>query len=70
MNEKNLEQIGFHKGSISTLLKEKEEFEKVLNIVNQLLAYHAQELKKLGVDLSEKKFDSTPKSENNLDELI
>jgi len=67
MNQNNLEMIGFHKGSIATLLKEKEEFEKVLGIVNQLLQYHMQELKKLGVDLSEKQ---TPKSDSNLDELV
>jgi len=45
------EQIGFHKGALSTLAKEREEFIKVLNIVEQLMQMHIKTLKDLGIDL-------------------
>ena len=45
------EQIGFHKGSLSTLAKEREEMLKILNIVEQLMQMHVAALKELGVDL-------------------
>lgn len=47
------EQIGFHKGSLSTLGKEKMEFSRILQIVDQLIQLHMAELKKLGVDLEQ-----------------
>ncbi len=47
------EQIGFHKGSVSTLSKERQELVRILGIVEQLLQMHVQELKRLGVDLEE-----------------
>lgn len=45
------ERIGFHKGSLSTLAKERHELARILNIVEQLIQMHSQELKGLGVDL-------------------
>ena len=45
------EQIGFHKGALATLAKEREEMLKILNIVEQLMHVHIKELKDLGVDL-------------------
>ena len=45
------EQIGFHKGSISTLAKERQELIKMITIVDQLLQAHLKSLKDLGVDL-------------------
>jgi len=45
------EKIGFHKGSLSTLSKEREEFLRILQIVEQLMQMHVKELKALGVDL-------------------
>ena len=45
------EQIGFHKGALSTLMKEREEMAKVLQIVEQLMQMHVKALKDLGVDL-------------------
>ncbi|MBN1385525.1 hypothetical protein JW968_00940 [Candidatus Woesearchaeota archaeon] len=45
------EQIGFHKGSLSTLAKEREELLKIVGIVEQLMQMHIKELKNLGVDL-------------------
>ena len=45
------EKIGFHKGALATLAKEREEMLKILNIVEQLMQMHIKELKDLGVDL-------------------
>ncbi len=47
----NDEQIGFHKGSLATLAKEREEMQKILAIVEQLMQMHIKALKDLGVDL-------------------
>jgi thiaminase len=45
------EQIGFHKGALSTLAKEREEMKRILQIVEQLMQLHIKALKELGVDL-------------------
>jgi hypothetical protein len=49
----NEEIIGFHKGSLSTLSKERQELVKMVNVVDQFIQMHMEELKKLGVDLEE-----------------
>lgn len=48
------EQIGFHKGAVSTLLKERQELIKMLQVVEALLKAHVNELHKLGVDITKK----------------
>ncbi|MBU0929988.1 MAG: hypothetical protein KJ623_02865 [Nanoarchaeota archaeon] len=56
----NSEQIGFHKGSIATLAKERQELLKIVNVTEQLIQMHATALKNLGVDLekeAKKKLD-------------
>jgi len=45
------EQIGFHKGSLSTLSKERQELSRILQIVEQLMQMHVAALTELGVDL-------------------
>ncbi|MGM5480877.1 MAG: hypothetical protein ACQESE_00535 [Nanobdellota archaeon] len=45
------EQIGFHKGSLATLAKEREELARILGIVEQLMQMHIGSLKELGVDI-------------------
>ncbi|MFH1456033.1 MAG: hypothetical protein ABIF40_03730 [archaeon] len=45
------EQIGIHKGSLAVLAKEREEFIKLLQVVEQLMQAHIHALKELGVDL-------------------
>jgi|TARA_Y100000310_G_C20156949_1_gene567287 hypothetical protein len=45
------EQVGFHKGSLTTLAKEREEMMRILQIVEQLMQMHIKGLKELGVDL-------------------
>lgn len=47
----NDEQIGFHKGSLTTLAKERQEFTRMSQIVEQLMQAHLKALKDLGVDL-------------------
>lgn len=46
------EEIGFHKGAISTLIKERQELTKILSIVDALLKAHIDALKKLGIDIT------------------
>ena len=45
------EQIGFHKGSLSTLAKERAELARILQIIEQLMQMHVAALNELGVDL-------------------
>jgi UDP-N-acetylglucosamine enolpyruvyl transferase len=45
------EEIGFHKGALTTLAKERQEFVRLLGVVEQLMKLHINALKKLGVDL-------------------
>ena len=47
------EQIGFHKGALSTLAKEREEMARILQIVEQLMQMHVKALQELGVDLTQ-----------------
>ena len=59
------EQIGFHKGSLTTLIKEKQELERLLHIVNTLVQAHVKGLKELGVDL-----EKEAKSRKGLDSKL
>lgn len=45
------EQIGFHKGALTTLAKERQEMARILGVVEQLMQMHIKALKELGVDL-------------------
>tara|TARA_Y100000310_G_scaffold345838_1_gene470962 strand:+ start:10797 stop:11084 length:288 start_codon:yes stop_codon:yes gene_type:complete len=45
------EQVGFHKGALATLAKEREELGRILQIVEQLMQMHVKALKDLGIDL-------------------
>lgn len=47
----NEEQIGFHKGALTTLAKERQEMMRILQIVEQLMQAHLKALKDMGVDL-------------------
>lgn len=68
------EQIGFHKGALATLAKEREEMIKILNIVEQLMQMHVKGLKDLGVDLEAQakavQAKTGQKPTDKLDELI
>ncbi len=80
-NEINKEEaIGFHKGAIATLAKERQELLKMVSIVEQLITVHLKSLKELGVDIektlksgeNEKKEgqNKPQKKDSNLDSLI
>ncbi|MDP3918589.1 MAG: hypothetical protein Q8Q35_01650 [Nanoarchaeota archaeon] len=45
------EQIGIHKGALSVLAIEQQEFMKILQVVQQQIESHVRALKELGVDL-------------------
>ena len=58
------EQIGFHKGALSTLSKEREELTRILGIVEQLMQMHISGLKELGVDLEKQAEELAKNSES------
>lgn len=68
------EQIGFHKGSLSTLAKERQELGRLLQIVEQLMQMHIKALKELGVDLEKVAQETQQKTKKSkakpIDELI
>lgn len=67
----NEETIGFHKGSLATLSKEREELLKIVNICEQLMKAHIDALKKLGVDLeAEAKKAQKKATKEELDERL
>ena len=41
------EQVGFHKGALTTLAKERQELSRILQIVEQLMQMHLKALAKL-----------------------
>lgn len=45
------EQIGFHKGSIQTLVNERNELVRIIQVTESLIKAHLEELKKLGIDI-------------------
>jgi len=59
--EINQEQIGFHKGALTTLAKEREEMMRILNIVEQLMQMHIKALKEQGIDLEAEAKKATKK---------
>jgi len=71
------EQVGFHKGALATLVKEREEMQKVLAIVEQLMQMHIKALKDLGLDLeaqakeaASKSGSKKKKSKKPIDEMV
>ncbi len=62
------EQIGFHKGALTTLAKEREEMSRVLSIVEQLMQMHVKALKDLGVDLA--KMAKQAKTKKPIEDII
>ena len=57
------ETIGFHKGALSTLVKERQELLRLINIVEQLMQLHAKALKELGVDIEKEEKQGAPQGE-------
>lgn len=66
------EQIGFHKGALSTLAKERQELARMLTIVEQLMQMHIKGLKELGVDLEKiaKETQKSGKKSQSMESLL
>ena len=64
------EQIGFHKGALSTLAKERQEMLKILQIVEQLMQLHIKGLKDLGVDLEAQAKELGKKSKEPIEDML
>ncbi len=45
------EQIGFHKGSLNTLMAERNEMIRIIQVTEGLMQAHLKELEKLGVKI-------------------
>ncbi|HLC75417.1 MAG TPA: hypothetical protein VJH88_06225 [Candidatus Nanoarchaeia archaeon] len=64
------EQVGFHKGALATLSKEREEMLKILSIVEQLMQMHIKELKVLGVDLEKLAKQAKSKTKKPIEDML
>jgi len=62
------EQIGFHKGALSSVAKERLELLRLIQITEQLIQMHIKALKDLGVDI-EKEAKSL-ESEKGIEKLV
>ena len=68
--ESKEEQIGFHKGALSTLAKERQELSRILQIVEQLMQMHIGALKELGVDLQKEVQKGSKKSKKPIEDIL
>ncbi|MBI2130047.1 hypothetical protein HYU07_07520 [Candidatus Woesearchaeota archaeon] len=68
--ESKEEQIGFHKGSLTTLAKERQELAKLISIVEQLMQMHIKALKELGVDLEKMAAEEAKKSKKPIEDIL
>lgn len=66
------EQIGFHKGSLSTLAKERQELARLIQIVEQLMQMHVAGLNELGVDLRKEveEMKTTPNKKKPIEDVL
>lgn len=55
------EVIGFHKGSLNTLIKERQELLKLVSVTEQLIQMHVKALKDLGIDIEKQQKESERK---------
>ena len=62
------ETIGFHKGALSTLIKEREELVRIISIVDQLIKAHKTGLEELGVNLEQNRVNDNNKVEDSSEE--
>ena len=74
MAENKQEQIGFHKGSLTTLAKERQELLRIVKITEELMKAHINALKELGVDLEKEAKEALDKMQKEqkkkLDEKV
>ena len=48
------EEIGFHKGSLNTLTNERNEFVRMIQIIESIMQAHIKRLEELGIKISKK----------------
>jgi len=70
MAESKEEQIGFHKGALSTLAKERQELMKLVGIVEQLMQMHVKALQELGVDLQKMAEEASKEAKKPIEDLV
>jgi len=72
MTKTDPEQIGFHKGSLTTLAKERQELARMLSIVEQLMQMHIKGLKDLGVDIEKiaKEAEKEAKKSGKIEDMV
>jgi len=63
------EQIGIHKGALSTLAKERIELIRMVQTVEQLMRIHAKALKELGVDI-EAMIKKAPEKKGKIEDIV
>jgi hypothetical protein len=66
----NEEQVGFHKGALSTLAKERQELMKLVSIVEQLMQMHVKALQEMGVDLQKMAEDAAKEQKKPIEDLV
>jgi len=64
------EQIGFHKGALSTLAKERQELLKMVGVVEQLMQMHVKALQDLGVDLQKMAAEAEKEAKKPIEDLV
>ena len=67
---KKEEIIGFHKGAISVLAMEQQEYSKILQVVQQQIQGHVNALKELGLDLEAESKKIQEKNKDDLNERL
>lgn len=64
------EQIGFHKGALSVLSKEREEMTRILQVVEQLMQAHIEGLEEKGINLDEISQENTENEKQPIEDII
>ncbi|NTV22774.1 MAG: hypothetical protein HGA85_00160 [Nanoarchaeota archaeon] len=64
------EQVGFHKGALSTLAKERQEMMKLIAIVEQLMQMHVKALSELGVDLQKMADEAAKEGKKPIEDVV
>lgn len=64
------EQVGFHKGALTTLAKEREEMLKILSIVEQLMKMHIKSLNDLGINLQQTEAQQAKRAKKPIEDSL
>jgi len=64
------EQLGFSKGALSVLTKEREEMQRIVSIVEQLIHMHSAVLKEKGEDVPQEGNDLPKRPKKPIEDLL